>query len=206
MAPKVAALRAKKLREAITKYRELYHTQDISPISPEALDSLKDELAKLERRYPELVTPDSPTQVVAGKPLPELRKVRHKVAQWSFNDAFTKEDVRAFHERVKKLTGKEPTYDLELKIDGLKIVYTYERGELAVAATRGDGEVGEDVTHNIRTVKSVPQTLTEPVDIVVEGEVYHPLWPREAECRAQERRIAGVRESAKRRGRLDPPA
>jgi len=172
MAPKVAALRAKKLREAITKYRELYHTQDISPISPEALDSLKDELAKLERRYPELVTPDSPTQVVAGKPLPELRKVRHKVAQWSFNDAFTKEDVRAFHERVKKLTGKEPTYDLELKIDGLKIVYTYERGELAVAATRGDGEVGEDVTHNIRTVKSVPQTLTEPVDIVVEGEVY----------------------------------
>src|SRR3989344_7274586 len=135
MTPKAAALRAKKLREAITKYRELQHTQDKSPISPEALDSLKDELAKIEEAHPELVTPDSPTQIVAGKPLPELLKVRHQVLQWSFNDAFTEEDIRAFDTRVRKMTGEKPTYCLELKIDGLKIVYTYKKGVLVSAAT-----------------------------------------------------------------------
>src|SRR3989338_2662442 len=170
--PRTIRVRARSLHDAITKYRELYHSKDSSPISPEALDSLKYELALLKKKSPDLIPPDSPTQMIAGKPLPELAKVRHTVAQWSFNDAFTEDDVRAFHERVKKLTGKEPTYDLELKIDGLKVVYTYKKGGLAVAATRGDGVVGEDVTHNIRTVKSVPQTLAEPVDIVVEGEVY----------------------------------
>src|SRR3990167_7559014 len=143
--PRTIRARARSLHDAITKYRELYHSKDSSPISPEALDSLKYELALLEKKYPELITPDSPTQMIAGKPLPELAKVRHTVAQWSFNDAFTEEDVRAFHERVKKLTGKEPTYDLELKIDGLKIVYTYERGELAPApdpGARGGGGGG----------------------------------------------------------------
>src|SRR5262249_39545098 len=104
--------------------------------------------------------------------LPELKKVRHKVAQWSFNDAFTESDIRAFDERVRKITGKVPSYDLELKIDGLKIVYTYEKGKLVTAATRGDGVIGEDVTHNIRTVKSIPQTLPEAIDCVVEGEIY----------------------------------
>jgi DNA ligase (NAD+) len=172
MAPTPAEERARKLRETIAKYRDLQHTKDESPISPEALDSLKDELWKLEEQYPELATPDSPTQVVAGKPLPELKKVRHAVEQWSFNDAFTEADMRAFHGRVKKLTGREPIYDLELKIDGLKVVYTYEKGMLAVAATRGDGVVGEDVTHNIRTITEVPQKLSRAIDCVVEGEVY----------------------------------
>ncbi len=171
-APNKVVSRLEMLRTTIRKYRDLQHTKDETPISPEALDSLKDELAKIEEQYPDLVTPDSPTQVIAGKPLPELQKVKHKVAQWSFNDAFTEDDVRAFHERVKKLTGATPTYDLELKIDGLKTVFTYEKGVLMVAATRGDGVIGEDVTHNIRTIKSVPQTLTRPIDVVVEGEVY----------------------------------
>ncbi|HVX91415.1 MAG TPA: NAD-dependent DNA ligase LigA [Candidatus Paceibacterota bacterium] len=170
--PKEAKARAAELRKAITKYRTLQHVKDESPISADALDSLKYELAELEEKYPSLVTPDSPTQIVSGAPLPELKKVRHKVAQWSFNDAFTNEDIRAFDERVRKITGKVPTYDLELKIDGLKIVYTYEKGKLVTAATRGDGVIGEDVTHNIRTVKSIPQTLPEPIDCVVEGEVY----------------------------------
>ncbi|MBI5405771.1 NAD-dependent DNA ligase LigA [Candidatus Kaiserbacteria bacterium] len=164
--------RARQLRAAITKYRALQHERDESPISPEALDSLKYELAELEERYPELVTPTSPTQIVAGAPLPFLKKVRHRVPQWSFNDAFTEADVRAFDERVRKMSGTLPTYDLELKIDGLKIVLTYEKGELVTAATRGDGVTGEDVTHNIRTIASVPARLKRPVDIVVEGEVY----------------------------------
>ncbi|TSA43760.1 NAD-dependent DNA ligase LigA, partial [bacterium] len=171
-ATKAVKERAAQLREAITKYRALQHEKDTSPISPEALDSLKYELAELENTYPELVTPTSPTQVVAGAPLPFLKKVKHKVPQWSFNDAFTEDDIHAFDERVRKVSGRVPTYDLELKIDGLKIVLTYEKGVLATAATRGDGIIGEDVTHNIRTIRSVPQKLERPLDIVVEGEVY----------------------------------
>lgn len=170
-APKAASERAKKLRAAITRVREAQNTEDRSLISAEAQDSLKYELAKLEERYPELVTPDSPTQVVAGKPLPELKKARHRVRQWSFNDAFTREDIEAFDSRIEKAVGKH-SYDLELKIDGLKTIYTYEKGELVTAATRGDGAVGEDVTHNIRTIKGFPQQLTRPVDCIVEGEVY----------------------------------
>lgn len=169
---KAAQARARDLRAAIAKYRDLQHTRDESPISEQALDSLKIELFRLEEQYPDLITPDSPTQVVAGKALPELKKVRHAVAQWSFNDAFTEADIRAFDERVQKFLGTKATYDLELKIDGLKVVLTYERGALVLAATRGDGVVGEDVTHNIRTIASVPKKLTRAVDCVVEGEVY----------------------------------
>ena len=171
-APKKAQERAAQLRDAITKYRTLYHVKDVSPLSPEALDSLKYELAELEGKYSELVTPTSPTQVVAGAALPFLKKVKHAVPQWSFNDAFTEADIRAFDERVRKFSGKAPTYDLELKIDGLKVVFTYEKGVLTTAATRGDGIIGEDVTHNIRTIASVPKKLSRPLDIVVEGEVY----------------------------------
>jgi DNA ligase (NAD+) len=164
--------RASLLRETITKYRALQHEKDLSPLSPEALDSLKYELATLEETYPELVTPDSPTQVVAGAPVPFLKKVRHTVPQWSFNDAFTEEDIRAFDTRVRKVSGEVPSYDLELKIDGLKIVLSYSKGVLTTAATRGDGAVGEDVTHNIQTIASVPQKLSRPIDLVAEGEVY----------------------------------
>ena len=171
-APRESRKRAKLLQDAITKYRALQHEKDLSPLSPEALDSLKYELAGLEEKYPELVTADSPTQVVAGAPLPFLKKVRHAVPQWSFNDAFTESDIRAFDERVRKVSGIQATYDLELKIDGLKIVLTYEKGVLAVAATRGDGITGEDVTHNIHTIASVPEKLLRPLDIIVEGEVY----------------------------------
>jgi DNA ligase (NAD+) len=164
--------RASLLRETITKYRALQHEKDLSPLSPEALDSLKYELATLEETYPELVTPDSPTQVVAGAPVPFLKKVRHTVPQWSFNDAFTEEDIRAFDTRVRKVSREVPSYDLELKIDGLKIVLSYSKGVLTTAATRGDGAVGEDVTHNIQTIASVPQKLSRPIDLVAEGEVY----------------------------------
>jgi DNA ligase (NAD+) len=165
------------LREAITKYRTLYHHEDESPISPEALDSLKRELSELEAQYPELKTADSPTQKVAGGVRAGLAKVRHTVPQWSLDDAFTEGDVRAFDERVRRALTKAditepPRYDCELKIDGLHIVLTYEQGALKTAATRGDGVVGEDVTHNIRTIKSVPQQLPEPLSLIVEGEVY----------------------------------
>ncbi|MDO8481502.1 MAG: NAD-dependent DNA ligase LigA [bacterium] len=184
MIPKDARERYAKLKTAINHYRHLYHVYDKEEISADALDSLKHELANLEKQYPALVAPDSPTQRVAGKPLPSFKKVHHKVAQWSFNDAFTPEEIRDFDSRVKRFlsagggsaSGGRPTpnieYVCELKIDGLKIVLEYEKGLLKVAATRGDGVVGEDVTNNIRTIESVPLSLTRPVDIVVEGEVW----------------------------------
>lgn len=171
------SIRAKQLREAISNYRTLYHEHDESPISPEALDSLKHELAILEREYPELVTPDSPTQRVAGGVLPGLKKVKHTVPQWSLDDAFDESDVRLFDERVRRALQKvgitkSPTYSAELKIDGLHIVLSYAEGKLVTAATRGDGEVGEDVTHNVRTIHAIPLQLTRPVSMVVEGEIY----------------------------------
>ena len=179
MAPKDIKERVKKLRETIEKYRYEYHVLNKSDITPEALDSLKDELSKLEAEYPELYDPNSPTQRVAGKPLDEFKKVRHKVAQWSFNDAFTEEDMRAFDERVKRFLGpslKESNveYVCELKIDGLKVVFEYNDGVLETGATRGDGTVGEDVTQNVRTIESVPLTLNQKINCIVEGEVYMP--------------------------------
>lgn len=169
--------RARHLRESIAKYRTLYHQEDESPISPEALDSLKRELSELEAQFPELKTKDSPTQTVAGGVRAGLKKVRHAVPQWSLDDAFTEADLRAFDERVRRTllkagSSEEPSYSCELKIDGLHIVLTYEKGELITAVTRGDGVVGEDVTHNIRTIKSIPETLSSPASIIVEGEVY----------------------------------
>jgi len=169
--------RYKKLKDVINHHRILYHVYDKEEISQHALDSLKHELSELEREYPSLIAPDSPTQRVAGKALPEFKKVRHKVAQWSFNDAFTPEEMRDFDMRVKRFLRPhfpevQPGYLCELKIDGLKIVFEYQKGILTTAATRGDGEVGEDVTQNIRTIDSVPLSLTRPIDIIVEGEVW----------------------------------
>jgi DNA ligase (NAD+) len=168
--------RYRKLIDAVNRYRTAYHVYDREDISPEALDALKRELSDIEQTYPSLTEPDSPSQRVAGKPLPGFKKVRHTVAQWSFNDAFTPEDIEAFDARVRRQLSTDsavrPSYLCELKIDGLKIVLTYTRGILVTAATRGDGIVGEDVTHNIRTIESVPLSLARPIDCVVEGEVW----------------------------------
>ena len=176
--PKDIQKRAAKLAEAINHHRRLYHTNDAPEISDTAYDTLIKELEDIEAAYPALRAPDSPTQRVGGDPLPEFVKVAHKVTQWSFNDAFTPEDMRDFDTRVKKFivgeTGKSvsPTYVCELKIDGLKVVLEYVGGVLVRAATRGDGVTGEDVTHNVRTIESIPLKLKKPIDIIVEGEVW----------------------------------
>lgn len=176
-APKETRAHYDKLKAAVNRYRRLYHVYDTEEISQEALDSLKHELSALEASYPDLLGPDSPSQRVAGEPLPQFKKVRHLVPQWSFNDAFSPDEMREFDARVKRYLRAEgitedPTYVCELKIDGLKIVLTYEQGVLKSAATRGNGIVGEDVTHNVRTIESVPLSLARPIDIVVEGEVW----------------------------------
>lgn len=175
--PAEARERAQKLHEAIAAYRSEYHERDESSISPEALDSLKHELVLLEQEYPSLVTADSPTQKVAGAVLPGLTKVRHQVAQWSLDDAFDETEMRAFDERTRKILAKAghteaPTYVCELKIDGAHVILTYEKGTLVQAATRGDGVVGENVTHTVSTIQSIPKRLTQPVDLIVEGEIY----------------------------------
>jgi DNA ligase (NAD+) len=174
MVPKDVRTRYEKLKGAINRYRFLYHVKDTEEISQAALDSLKHELTELERDYPELITPDSPSQRIAGAPLPQFKKIRHAIPQWSFNDAFSPEEMREFDTRVRKglPPSAKPSYVCELKIDGLKVVLTYERGILLTAATRGDGAVGEDVTHNVRTIESVPLSLERPISCIVEGEVW----------------------------------
>ncbi len=170
--PKEIQKRYEKLKQTINTHRRLYHVHDREDISPEALDSLKYELVKIEEEYPLLITADSPSQRVAGEPLKQFKKVRHKVPQWSFNDAFTEEDIRAFDERVRRALGARPSYVCELKIDGLKVVLEYQKGLLTTAATRGDGVIGEEVTHNVRTIESIPIRLEQAVDLIAEGEVW----------------------------------
>lgn len=173
-----AKKRIAKLREVINRHRYLYHVLNKEEISGEALDSLKHELYSLEREFPDLVTADSPTQRVAGSPLPEFKKIRHKVRQWSFNDVFSEEEIKDFDERIKKDLSKKLNYKggveyaVELKIDGFKIILTYEKGLLKNAATRGDGEVGEDVTQNVKTIESIPLRINKEINIVAEGEIW----------------------------------
>lgn len=173
-----ATARLPALRAAIDRHRYLYHVEDRSEISEAALDSLKRELAAIEGAFPDLVTPDSPSQRVAGAPLDRFEKVRHQVTQWSFNDVFDEAELRAWDERVRRglaaagLPADRVTYSAEEKIDGLKVVLTYRDGYLATAATRGDGAVGEDVTANVRTIEAVPLSVPERGELIVEGEVY----------------------------------
>jgi DNA ligase (NAD+) len=239
-APKSVVERLEKLKELVIHHQRLYHTLDKPEITDEAYDSLVHELVAIEKDYPGLKTADSPSQRVGGEPLKEFKKVHHAVPQWSFNDAFSEEEIREFDERTKRflkvpsskslvpsqekieidniisrkntsganqeseaadtsfgeprgepsgrelglgnrgmvrrknVSDAEPplTYLCEHKIDGLKIVLTYEKGVLKLAATRGDGTTGEDVTENVKTISSVPLKLNKPINIIVEGEVW----------------------------------
>ena len=141
-------------------------------------------MVEIETQFPELITPDSPSQRISGKPLDKFKKVKHKISQWSFNDIFNEQELIDFDSRIKRMLEKSRDskknsgrqinlpYTCELKIDGLKIVLEYQKGFLKTAATRGDGKVGEDVTENVKTIQSVPLKLKEPIDVIVEGEVY----------------------------------
>lgn len=165
--------RIEKLKKEINYHRHLYHVLDRQEISDAALDSLKHELFLLEQKYPKFITFDSPTQRIGGEPLKEFKKIRHIVSQWSFNDAFDEKEIRDFDQRMKKELGIENIdYTAELKIDGVHIILTYKKGILKTGATRGDGEVGENVTQNLKTIESIPLKLKDDIDLVAEGEVY----------------------------------
>lgn len=171
--------RVTKLRLQIDDLRYRYHVLNDPEVTDAMYEGLMDELRKIEAESPELITADSPTQRVAGKPSEKFEKLTHTVPQWSFNDAFSEEDMADWEERILKILEKELgarpsdlTYVCELKIDGLHMVLTYENGMLKTAATRGDGKVGENVTANIKTILSVPIMLKKNMSLVAEGEVW----------------------------------
>lgn len=181
--------RVKKLRQLIDRERYLYHVLDQDGLPASAVDSLKAELKQLEETYPDLVTPDSPTQRVAGGVLPGFNKAKHQVAQWSFDDAFDEADISSFISRVEKNLGRSGvTFTSELKIDGFKIVLTYRQGILVQGVTRGDGQVGEDVTANVRTIEAIPLKLEQAVNVIVEGEIWMSKseFARQNELRRQQ--------------------
>lgn len=156
--------RIAKLRAEIDRHRYLYHVLDRIEISDSALDSLKHELDQLESQFPELIVPTSPTQRVGGQPLDAFTKVVHRQPMLSINDVFTAEEVYAWQDRIKRIDpdADQLGYYSELKMDGLAVRLRYSRGVLTLAATRGDGRVGEDVTNNIRTIESIPLRLELP--------------------------------------------
>jgi DNA ligase (NAD+) len=209
--------RIEKLRAEIDKHRYLYHVLDAPEISDEAYDSLFEELVRLEEAFPEFQSPTSPTQRVGAEPLEKFSKVRHEIPQWSFDDVFDFEGLQKWEEKLKRMLSKEQTtinsqqrktadrtvsdeamqpwnnetleYDCELKIDGLKIILTYENGVLVRGATRGDGTIGEDVTQNLKTIQSIPLKLELPVDAIVVGEAW--LSKKELERINKERQEKG---------------
>ncbi|PKL72746.1 hypothetical protein CVV26_00605 [Candidatus Kuenenbacteria bacterium HGW-Kuenenbacteria-1] len=169
--------RIENLKKEINYHRYLYHVLDQQEISDAALDSLKHELEKLEQENPEFITFDSPTQRMGGQPLGKFKKLKHKIRQWSFNDAFDSQEIFDWEIRNKKFLEKQERnnfidYLCELKIDGLHVILTYKKGIFVAGATRGDGKVGEDVTQNLKTIESIPLKLEEPINIMVEGEIW----------------------------------
>jgi len=171
--------RANKLSELIERHRSLYHEKDTPEISDEAYDSLITELDSLEEKYPSLKKHTSPTVKVGGAPSVAFQKVTHRVRQWSFDNAFDASELAQWEARARRVLKEKdiavnPTFVVEHKIDGLKVVLEYERGVLVRAATRGDGTVGEDVTHSARTIADIPHKLKKPLSLIVVGEAWLP--------------------------------
>ena len=194
--------RAEKLRKVIDDYRYRYHVLDDPTITDTVYDSLMEELRTLEKKYPELKTLDSPTVRIGGAPLDKFEKVKHQVRQWSLDDAFDFAELEDWEIRNRKILEKQgidPRFDyvVELKIDGLKIILDYEKGILVRGATRGDGVIGEDVTENIKTIKSVPLKLKGEIDLTATGECWLPK--RELERINLDRKKQGLPEFANSR-------
>ena len=171
-----ARSRVEKLRELINDYRYHYHVLDESIMSEAAADSLKHELSKLEDEFPELITPDSPTQRVAGKPLDKFTKVKHEKRMISLADVFSREEIEDWISRNEKLIpgGKISEFFTDIKMDGLACSLKYRDGVFVQAVTRGDGLVGEDVTLNVKTIQNIPLSLTSggyPPEVEVRGEI-----------------------------------
>lgn len=165
--------RMNELVALLNRYATEYYTSDNPSVSDSEYDRLYRELVELETSYPDQVLADSPTHRVGGKVLDGFEKYSHQYPLYSLQDAFSREELEAFDARVRKEVA-HPTYICELKIDGLSISLTYEKGILVAGATRGDGSIGENITENLKRVKDIPLTLPEELDITVRGECYMP--------------------------------
>ncbi len=163
--------RIDELVEIIKEADYNYHTLDNPTISDQEYDKYLRELFDLEKEYPEYIREDSPTKRVGGKVLDEFKKIAHKIPMMSLSNVFNEDEVRNFDEKIKK-EGFNPKYECELKIDGLSVSLIYEKGHLISASTRGDGVIGEDITENVKTIKTIPLKLKEEIDIEVRGEIY----------------------------------
>src|ERR1017187_8261556 len=161
-----AAARAEELRSELRRHEHLYYVLDAPVISDAEYDALMNELKRIEAEHPELLTADSPTQRVGGKPAEGFRKVRHSRSMLSLDNAYSADELRDWDRRVRELAGRLPVeYTAELKLDGLSVALHYEATEVggarfAAGITRGDGQIGEDVTSNIRTIRSVPLSIS----------------------------------------------
>ena len=163
--------RIQELTEIINKANHDYYTLDNPTITDQEYDRYMEELQRLEREYPQYRKADSPTQRVGSEVISEFKKVTHEIPMLSLGDIFNEDEIIEFDEKVKKVVPN-PKYVAELKIDGLSVSLLYRNGELVRAATRGDGVVGEDITHNAKTIKDIPLKIKQPIDIEVRGEIY----------------------------------
>lgn len=168
------AEQARALRDQLNQYAYQYYVMDQPTVPDHLYDEQYAKLVAIEAAHPELITPDSPTQRVGGLIQEGFQKVVHDVPLYSLNDVFNQEEIIAFDQRVKKSLGDQVTYVCELKIDGLSISLKYQEGRFVQGATRGDGTIGEDITENLKTVRSIPMTLKEPLSIEVRGECFMP--------------------------------
>ncbi|MEQ6205299.1 NAD-dependent DNA ligase LigA [Enterococcus mundtii] len=169
-----ATKKAEELRVQLDRWSREYYVLDQPTVEDYIYDKTYAELVAIEEQYPDLITADSPTQRVGGKILSSFEKVTHDIPLYSLNDVFNKEEILAFDQRVQKAIGRPVAYCCELKIDGLSVSLRYENGEFVRGATRGDGSVGENITENLKTVRSVPIKLKEPMSIEVRGECFMP--------------------------------
>ncbi len=160
------------LRKQLNEWADAYYSKDAPKVEDNVYDKKYNRLVELETQFPQLITPDSITQKVGGQIDSEFTKVDHPIPMLSMGDVFSKGELREFDQRIQKLVGHPVAYNVELKIDGLSISLEYTNGRLVRASTRGNGEVGEDVTRNARYIKDIPQTLPEPLTTEVRGECY----------------------------------
>jgi DNA ligase (NAD+) len=190
LSQKEARIRIEKLSQEIDRLRYQYHVLDNPEMTDEVYSSLMEELRELEKNFPQFKTTHSPTQRVGGRPLDKFVKVKHAVRQWSFDDVFDFAELEKWEEKIERMIEKTtaPTFGhssfseegwgevvdfcCELKIDGLKVILTYEKGIFVQGATRGDGVIGENVTENLKTIQSIPLKLNQPISCIVVGECY----------------------------------